>query len=180
MARRIIPQKQRIFVGCEGQSEQSYVRLLSEYATADVYLDAVVLQPGGGDARALLEKAGSKCRERQKLYGQYGAGFLLLDTDKLGNNSVPDLERKALKIGMTLIWQKPSHEAFLLRHFPGCQHRQPADSASALQALRRQFATYDKGIPARQLQSRISLDMVRQAAVVTAGFDRLLAFIAPL
>lgn len=180
MARRLIPQKQRIFVGCEGQSEQSYVRLLSEYAKADMHLDAVLLQPGGGDAGALLEKACSKYRERQKLYGPYVDAFLLLDKDKLGNNSVQDLERQALKIGIILIWQDPSHEAFLLRHFPGCQYRQPADSASALHSLRQQFPTYDKGIPARQLQSRISLEMVRAAAGVTAGFDRLLALIAPL
>lgn len=172
--RRIIQQRRRIFIGCEGQSEQSYVKLLQGYATLPVHLDSVLLQPGGGDAGSLLERAKYHHNRNQKLSGPYQAAFLLLDKDKLGNSSTIELEKRAHGAGIKLIWQDPCHEAFLLRHFPGCQNKRPADSAASMEALLRLYASYVKGTSARHLQSLITLDMIRQAAAVTASFEALL------
>lgn len=179
MAKRQIPQRRRIFVGCEGQSEQSYVRLLQTYSILPVHLDPVLLQPGGGDAGALLERAKARHAQGQQRNGRYDAAFVFLDKDKLGNNTMPDLERRAQRIGIVLIWQDPCHEAFLLRHFPGCQNRIPANGAEAMNALQRIFESYDKATPARILETQISLEMIRQAASVTAGLTALLGLIAP-
>ena len=49
--------RRRIFAGCEGDSEVSYialVRRIVEDVHQKVYLDAQPLQPGGGDPLALV------------------------------------------------------------------------------------------------------------------------------
>jgi hypothetical protein len=58
--RSLIPQRRRIFLGCEGESERAYGALvgrLLEKRRRDRHLDVVLLRPGGGDPLALLELA---------------------------------------------------------------------------------------------------------------------------
>ena len=55
-----IPQRRRIFLGCEGQGERGYGTLLARIAREvkiHVHIDARLLQPGAGDPRALVERA---------------------------------------------------------------------------------------------------------------------------
>jgi len=66
--RVLIPQRRRLFVGCEGESEQAYVALLARLsgeAGLAVHLDAVLLQPGGGDPLAIVERAAARAAERE-------------------------------------------------------------------------------------------------------------------
>ncbi|WP_208642211.1 hypothetical protein [Methylobacterium terrae] len=122
---RKIPQRRRIFLGCEGESERSYGVLLGRLVEARhrrVHIDAVILQPGGGDPLALVELAARQARRRADLGEDYAFKAVLLDGDTTGRN--PDRDAKvagtAERNGLMLIWQIPCHEALILRHLEGC------------------------------------------------------------
>jgi hypothetical protein len=49
-----------VFLGCEGESERGYgilIRQLLNEQRKDIFLDVVLLKPGGSDPLALLERA---------------------------------------------------------------------------------------------------------------------------
>ena len=56
-----IPQRKRVFLGCEGESEASYGALLGwladEPPPLDVHIEPRVLQPGAGDPLELVRRA---------------------------------------------------------------------------------------------------------------------------
>lgn len=176
MSRVRIPQRVRVYLGCEGQSERSYARLLgivAESLGCHLYIDNDLLQPGGGDPLALVQLA---VRRIQRKENQRGGTIrhraLLLDRDKFGQDPRRDaqVEMLARRDGLTLIWQAPCHEAFLLRHFDGFETIRPATTDLAFEALRRVWPEYEKGMPAAQLGRRITLEGIRRACEVEAGF----------
>jgi hypothetical protein len=69
--RPTIPQRRRIFLGCEGESERSYSALLNQVALEErnlhIALDVELLRPGGGDPLALVQLA---CRLIERKTGQ--------------------------------------------------------------------------------------------------------------
>jgi hypothetical protein len=172
--RFIVPQRRRLFVGCEGESEQGYVALLSRIAESlriPVHLDAVLLQPGGGDPLAIVQLAAQRADERAARHGLYEDRFVLLDDDKL--EIAPDRDARiapqAELAGLCLVWQHTCHEALLLRHLEGCTQRRPGSTALALTRLEQQWRSYKKGMPAVRLAERIDLAaLVRVAAVEPA------------
>ncbi|MFA7504698.1 MAG: RloB domain-containing protein [Burkholderiaceae bacterium] len=161
-----------MFVGCEGESERSYgaflTRLIEEGELA-VHLDTVVLQPGGGDPCAIVELAVQRIAQKQKNRGEpYDRKIVLLDADRLG--AVPDRDQRLLQISrredLHLVWQRPCHEAMLLRHIDGCAQLAPPDSTAAVRELRRRWDDYRKGMSAARLAERLDLDAVARAAAV--------------
>lgn len=167
MSRRrpYIPQRRRIFLGCEGQSEGGYATLLARTAretpNIHVFINVKVLNPGAGNPLALVQKAIRLIDNDEE---PYVLRAILLDAGpQVG------IETRAAKLaetkGIRLIWQKPDHEALLLRHLPDCQMKQPPHGAS-FNALRAEWPQYTKGMTAHQLSSRISLDGIRQACAV--------------
>jgi hypothetical protein len=179
--RRIVPQRRRLFVGCEGESEQGYTALLGRIAESlriPVHLDAVLLQPGGGDPLALVELAVQRASERSARRGTYEGTFILLDDDKL--RIAPDRDAQiaplAQSAGLVLIWQHTCHEALLLRHLEGCAQRRPGNTQLALAALGQEWQAYRKGLPATRLAERIDhLALTRAAAVEPKLADLLTA-----
>jgi hypothetical protein len=90
-----IPARRRIFLGCEGESEQGYGALLSRIAEEHgLHLapQIVLLRPGGGDPLALVQLAVAKIREDERKRGEFSIKAVLLDEDKLGQT----LERDQL------------------------------------------------------------------------------------
>jgi hypothetical protein len=173
MSRLRIPQRVRIYLGCEGQSEQSYGRLLSQIADGaglHIHLDTDPLR--GGDPLAIVELAVRHINQRKKLRGDFAYRAILLDRDKLG--LTPERDRQigllSAENGLSVIWQTPCHEGFLLRHFEGQGAVRPATSDLALQCLRRVWPEYRKGMPASELTTRIDLAGIRRAASVEALF----------
>jgi hypothetical protein len=70
--RRQRPQRRRIFLGCEGESEQGYGALLGRLLEAirhDRYLHIVLLRPGGGDPLALVKLALRRIAEEEAKRG---------------------------------------------------------------------------------------------------------------
>lgn len=180
--RKVVPQRRRIFVGCEGESEQGYVALLTRLAETQrlaVHLHAVLLQPGGGDPSSLVDLAIKRAGEREKRHGAFEGRFILLDDDKLGIS--PDRDARitpaANKAGLGLIWQHTCHEALLLRHLEGCAQRRPGSTALAMTALSQAWPGYRKGMPAARLAERIDHGAIARAAAVEAALAGLLTTI---
>ena len=177
------PQRTRIFVGCEGESEQGYATLLQRVADAAgrfVHVDAVVLQPGGGDPCALVEQALKRVRERERQHGdRYAYRYVLLDADKVGLQPQRDARAEALAAGeLNLIWQRPCYEAVLLRHLPECLQLRPPLSADALAQLRQRWPDYRKPMPATRLATRIDQDALERIRRVEPELACLLDVIA--
>jgi len=175
MSRLRIPQRTRIYLGCEGPSEQSYGAVVGQIADRcglHLYIDNDVLQPGAGDPLALVERAIQRIRKRERNRGVFAHRAILLDRDKVGQS--PDRDRRiaplAAEDGLVLIWQSPCYEGFLLRHFEGHQTARPQTSDLAMQALRRVWPDYYKAMSASQLATRIDITAVRRAAVSDLQF----------
>jgi hypothetical protein len=155
------PQRTPIFIGCEGESERGYVRLLSrlvEQAELAVHLDPVVLQPGGGDPLAIVERAANELSERRrKRKTIYANQFVMLDRDKWGQAPARDarITGVAASAGLTLVWQEPCHEALLLRHLDGCAALRPQTTPLAAAALRQRWPSYSKPMDGAVLSQRL-------------------------
>jgi hypothetical protein len=175
MSRLRIQQRVRIYLGCEGPSEQSYGKRLNEIADAaglSLALDCNILQPGGGDPLALVQLAVRRIRQKTAKRGAFAQCAVLLDRDKLGQAPDRDQQIAALanKHKLWLIWQNPCHEAFLLRHFPDQTTKQPQTSELAGQALKRIWPDYRKEMPARDLAAMIDRSAVERVAEVEEDF----------
>ena len=175
MMRLRIQQRKRIYLGCEGQSEQSYGARLAQIADAaglHLYFDNDILQPGGGDPLALVQLALRRIKHTETKRGTFAFRAILLDRDKFGGQ----LERDA-QVGpmarasrLHLIWQEPCHEGFLLRHLEGHHIARPLTSDLAGQALRAVWAEYQKAMPTMYLARRIDLQAIERAAAVEDDF----------
>jgi len=170
--RPFIPPRRRIFLGCEGASEQGYGTLLQrliEERRQDIHLETVLLQPGAGDPLSLVLRAQRHMADDRGRRGvAYEIRALLLDADRRGQSPERDaeLQRIAVAVGLRLIWQVPSHEALLLHHLEGCEGMRPATSLQAEAELRRRWPNYEKGMTAMQLQRRIGWPDVERACRV--------------
>ena len=173
MSRSPIKQRKRIYLGCEGPSEQSYVVRLGQIADAaglHLHFDNDIPRPGG-DPIELVQSAIRRIKEREK-HGAFAVRAILLDQDKIGLKPEWELQIKqiAAKNRLHLIWQNPCHEAFLLRHFEGQKDARPQTSHLASQALKRVWSEYHKPMVAMHLANKIDLKAVQYASSVEAAF----------
>jgi hypothetical protein len=173
MSRRpaYIPQRTPIFVGCEGESEAAYVaflRGLAEAARLPVHLHVEPFPAGVGDPLARVERAVLRLRQLRRQRGDFHSRFILLDADQLelarerGERAV----RLAGDNAIELIWQRPCHEALLLRHLPQRADRRPANARDALRALQGEWDSYTKPMTRTLLSARLDLEAVYRAARV--------------
>jgi hypothetical protein len=174
-----IERRARIFLGCEGESEQAYGAFLQRLADGcelRVHILPANLRPAG-DPLALSEKA-VKVFAAEEKKGGFAAKAILLDQDRLEDHS--DRGKRALNLlrieGFITIWQRPDHEGFLLRHFVRHDRDDPprGESMSALQSV---WPSYRKNMPAAELMKTLSLTEVNRAAVVVPELRRLLELI---
>lgn len=170
MARRQrVPRPNRVFVGCEGESEQGYVALLQRFADergASVHADAKVV-PRAGDPLTLVSRAIDLMAQGERgSKPAYSIRFLVLDTDLFGQNAERDAQIPNLvsRHNLVLVKQRCCFEASLLRHIDGHENDDPPNAAIALTRLQHAWPDYKKGLPALQLQRRICLEDVQRAA----------------
>lgn len=167
--RKIRPQRTPIFIGCEGQSEISYagwLRNLARDRDLPFHLELCDLGLGAGDPFSRVDLAIERLTRMEKNREPFAGRYLFLDTDQLALNPgrAEKARQRALEHNFTVIWQVPTHEAFLLRHFPGRGTRQPPDKRAADIALNKEWADYRKPSNAQQLERRIGLDGARRVA----------------
>ena len=105
------PQRRRIFVGCEGDSEVGYaafIGLLAEEACLSVHLDPRKCR--GGDPLAIVETAIRELRLRGKRHGAYAVRAIFLDVDR--REDAPDRSARADQLlqnhGFHTIWSQPA------------------------------------------------------------------------
>ncbi len=179
--RLLIQQRRRIFLGCEGESERGYGALIGrllESRRRDMHLHVVLLKPGGGDPLALIELARKRISEgERKSESPYVHRAVLIDADRLGQARLRDAQIAAIAQAarIRIIWQRPCHEALLLRHLEGCAQLQPATPQQALTELHRRWPEYVKGIPALRLADQIDDEAILRVRAVEAELAGFLA-----
>ncbi|MCW5699137.1 MAG: hypothetical protein KIT00_04790 [Rhodospirillales bacterium] len=169
--RPIVPQRKLYFAACEGDGERAYVALLNRLAgdrRLHIWIHGEPLNPGAGDALAMVERACERLAFRRRKGATYGHAVLFLDSDTAENT--PERTQRAWSTaqehGIQLIWQRPNLEAVLLRHLGGCERLQPPATQSFVE-LQRRWPEYDKrGISADKLARRIGYPQVVQASQV--------------
>jgi len=159
-----------VFLGCEGESEQSYGKLLSEYVRErrnDLCIDVKRLRPTGGNALAIVQESVKLIRQQPSDL-TYVTSAVLLDNDTA--TILRDQHKQAKEVaeanGLMLIWQDPCHEALLLRHLLNCEHLRPKSSDDAKRQLIRHWPGYYKGISTYRLRDRINEQDILRAARV--------------
>jgi hypothetical protein len=177
--RPTIERRMRIFLGCEGESEQAYgafLQRLADESGITVHILPINLRPAG-DPLALAEKAVKAFSREEKKGGFFGKA-IVLDADRL--NDPPDRGQRALHLlaseGFTTVWQRPDHEGLLLRHFPGHEHDDPPRGGS-MTALTSVWPDYHKNMPALDLKRKFALADVTRAAGTTAELAQLMELI---
>ena len=180
-----IPQRVPIFVGCEGDSEAAYValvRALAEDADLPVHIHVEPFPAGVGDPLARVERAVLRLRQLRKQRGDFRSRFILLDSDQLelarerGDRAI----RLALDNDIQLIWQRPCHEALLLRHLPNRADRRPANARDSTRALQADWDGYAKPMTRVLLSTRLDIEAVYRAARVEpelAAFLRVIGLV---
>ena len=170
------PQRKRYFLGCEGESEQAYGQLLNKLAQdlkIPVHLHVKPLTPGAGSPLARVKRAVKEIEQGENLRVRYLKRFILLDQDQAPARSPMAQETEALakNNNITLIWQSPCHEAFILRHLQGHTDKKPLNSSEAKKALIKAWPEYSKPMTRNKLSQRISITEVRRAMKVESGLE---------
>lgn len=168
-SRKQIPQRQPIFVGCEGHSEGAYAALIQDFArerNLHIHLQIKVLAPGAGDPLARVKRAVQEIVKLKKHRTRPAHCFIFLDHDQADRDPIGARSaiEEATRHRIQLIWQRPCFEAMLLRHLPQQGNRRPTDSASAMTALTSLWPNYKKGLPRAALASKLTWQSVIQAA----------------
>ena len=176
------PRKTPVFLGCEGESEAAYgqflARLLAEAKLA-VHLEVVALNPGAGDPLSMIKRIIKELPRREARRTRFKLKFDMMDADRLQNdvNRKRATEKLAQDHDIGILWQKPCHEALLLRHFEGHQNPQPADCRIATALLQKSWPVYKKPMSTTDLAKRIDREALFRAASVEPGLRDFLLLI---
>ena len=168
-AQRIIPRRRTVFLGCEGESGQAYAQVLYDIIREqgiDVHLEIVLLSPGAGSPSAKIKLAAQKIAEHERKREKFWSRAVLLDSDLVDNDASErnNTEQLASSSRIFIVWQKPCHEAFLLRHLPNCKQLRPPTSALAASTLRAEWPGYEKPMTRIKVAKVVGRSHVWQAA----------------
>jgi len=173
-----IPQRERIFIGCEGSSERAYaawLQTISEQLHLHLHVDSCIASTGGGDPLDIVTGCIRQMLQRERQRGKYSVRAILLDSDRLGGS--PDRDRQATALAarhtLSLIFQEYDHESFLLRHFPGHQRDRPPQRHGE-NALRVVWPEYRKPMTRQDLSLRLGFPDLQRACAVELEFQRFL------
>lgn len=160
----------RFYVGCEGKSELAYLGLLRdifEGAGILVHVEPDNLHPAGDPLRR-IEAAIRRSDEKEKKHGSYAHRFVLMDRDQIADDPqrAAQIDALAHRHQIKLIWQRPCHEAMLLRHLTGHHNDEPPTSPLAQNALANVWPNYRKPMEKRDLARMIDLEAFQRAMAV--------------
>jgi RloB-like protein len=178
MSRHRRKKRARFYVGCEGQSEVSYVGLILDLCEAKDVMIAVERDDlSSGDPLSRVQEAIRRIKQKETDREAFRGRFILLDSDQAEANK--HKAGKAIRLakgnGIDLIWQQPCHEGFLLRHFEGHERDLPANAALAEQSLLKLWPEYAKPMDKHDLARRLSLPNIARAANGEPAFAEFLS-----
>lgn len=166
-----------VFLACEGRSELGYSRWLNRLASQVGLAVAITSEDiEGGDPLDLVQKSVSRLLRIERQRGRHRVRGLLLDADGLGHDQGRDAEAFQLAQGKQfhLIWQRPTHEVFLVRHFVGYGDHNPPDATSIWKVLGEAWPEYTKGMDAGGYGAKLTYQHLENARAVEADLDRFL------
>lgn len=178
-----IPQRVRVLFSCEGQSERAYgiwLNRLALQAGLHINIESKICRPpGGGDLLSLVNDTEKVIKHAHQMRVPYSIKALILDDDMRNRSAARDVEalQIAARHGIHIIWQVCDHEAFLLRHFPGCHTKAPPRGQS-MAAIRRVIPGYNKPLSADDLGKLIDIAALRRVIAVEAELRILLNMIS--
>ena len=169
--------RKRVFVACEGESEQGYAGFLWEL-TEEIGLSLhfdVQLCPGG-DHLAIVQRAVATMKRRVQRHGRFWRKVILLDGDRRHENAerTRQADRMIAQSGLLPIWSNPCLEALILRHFPNCEHASPPTSGLAHRELLRHWPDYRKPMSRPALRAKFKMSHVQRAAETNSDLLRFL------
>ena len=161
--------RKRIFLGSEGISERNYgqyLRMIASNHNLQIHIDCNYVT-GGGDPLKVVQESIKLMKRHSRNHGDYLVKAVMLDSDKLGRSTDRDNKIKPLAADhdVKLLYSDPNFEAFLLRHFPGCESKRPSAEAS-LSELEKIWPAYLKGIDARSIYKQMGEDGLLRACTV--------------
>ena len=152
--------REKIYLPVEGESEQSFVKLLQQFCdqkNLNKHLDCQILK--GGGYKSMLKKAGRE----QKKYDRKRAkkSILLVDSDRANFSddgwTIDILRQEALKYNMNVCVQNPNLEGLFLRILLGRKQKTPKNSNIKSQLLA-VWPNYKKPVDATTLAKKITLN----------------------
>ena len=147
----------------EGASERSLVTWLQRLCDREeLHLHLDVRVCGGGDSLAVVQFAEREHKRRSRDYDTYESGFVVLDADRLAQDSASGRGPPATG-ELRQVYLQPNLEGLLLRLHAGRENQRPTAQRSAA-GLRRLWPDYRKPAPANMLDSRFTLADLRRAA----------------
>ena len=161
--------RKRIFLGSEGFSERSYGRYLQQIAdnnNLSIHIDCNNVT-GGGDPLKVVEESIRLMKRNSRNHGDYLVKSIMLDSDKLGRSIDRDNRIRPLSAehDIRLVYSEPNFEAFLLRHFPGCENKRPP-AKTAFSEMKKVWPEYYKGIDAKSIYKMLGEDGLLRACTV--------------
>ncbi|HWU61504.1 MAG TPA: RloB domain-containing protein [Ensifer sp.] len=177
MTRQSIPERARIFVGCEGESEEGYSAFLARLARdhdLPVAVDANKMK--GGDPLSRIEWAREYISREEEKRGAYSAKFAFLDTDQavLDPGRADRAVALADQLGITIIWQQPDHEGLVLLHFDHTEKKHPTTKAASQKAVLKVWGSYKKNSTGQQYRSKLTVDSLKLAGRGHSDLNELL------
>jgi len=166
-----IPERRPVFIGCEGESEAAYARLLQGMLLDEglhVHLVVHDLGRGAGDPLARVQLAVQRLAQLRRTRIAPPERFILLDGDQAARDPerAAAARRLAAEHDIAIVWQEPCFEAMLLRHLPDLATRRPPDTPEAVRVLEREWPGYSKPMSRDHLARRIDREAIRRAARV--------------
>mgnify|MGYP006421417495 CR=1 FL=1 len=171
----------RIYLAVEGEGEQSFVRLLQEFANQNglyVHLDCQVLDGGGYEPmfkRALLYR---QCAKKQK--NKVKSSILLIDADRDQRKddgwTLLQLKQEAGKSDLQVCVQDPNQEGLLFRMLPRNENKQPSVLHAHKQLLK-EWPNYQKPADFYKLRQKFNLNDLLRVAKFDKELSNLLTII---
>ena len=174
-------QRQRVFLGCEGESERSYGRFLQSQADArQLSLHFESFDAKGGDPLSIVEKSIKRYKADERFKTAYKFKAVLLDKDKIGQNPGRDrlIDNLLRRNGIVAVFQQWEHEALLLRHFDKCAKLRPPKGKS-FSVLRKVWPEYEKPMDSISLREKLTgqhLDRALSVEIDLSAFLKQLGF----
>ena len=174
--RRPVEPRRVIFIGVEGETDQSFAQFLQFCCNRDgLHLHLKVETGSGGDSVSVVRQAARRLT-RKFDKRDISHSLVLLDRDRYTQDvqAGRDAQAVASKSKLKIIFQNPNLEGLLLRLHQGHENRQIV-AGDSITELRKVWPEYSKSsLTADQLKQRFTVSDLRRAARYDEGLRRLL------